>query len=413
MTVAGEIVGVAGNGPDADAVILQGLQGVSQQLSAFALATSLQFQGLDARLERLTRDVGVLADRLGAQLTDLRSQVSNLGTALITLQGSVDRLHSEIKLLFAQDARNALNTVINQLVGPGGLTARELQIPAGALYADATDIALKDTLLIAHDTFDARTTGALGGLDPNINYFAGLPERVTDAPAGLGWPASLARTCTGGDPDRQLCLPDPNFWATASRAYAQLLLREPRCGHPRRLAQLDAMIARGGSLDIALDRITANDDGDRATGSRLLNAALSYYGSWVGREADRPAQRATDPAAGDPRPARGLHREPARTGRRGGEALDRPVRHRVAVARQRRRVPARSVRQRPDRQRQLPRPEPASGDEPDRVPAGRDRNAARLHAAGIKVRSSTPAGTTTSSRRRARRRRSGPASTSA
>ena len=31
VTVVGEIVGVAGNGPDADALILQGLQGVSQQ----------------------------------------------------------------------------------------------------------------------------------------------------------------------------------------------------------------------------------------------------------------------------------------------------------------------------------------------------------------------------------------------
>src|SRR4051794_18931669 len=45
LNVVGDVAGVAITGPDANMLILQGLQGVSQQLSAFAQETAAQFAG--------------------------------------------------------------------------------------------------------------------------------------------------------------------------------------------------------------------------------------------------------------------------------------------------------------------------------------------------------------------------------
>jgi hypothetical protein len=50
--------------------------------------------------------------------------------------------------------------------------------------------------------------------------------------------------------------------------------------------QLDGILAQGRALGTALGKIDLHDDGDRGTGSRLFNAALDYYGSWV--DGDRP-----------------------------------------------------------------------------------------------------------------------------
>jgi hypothetical protein len=273
-------------GPDANALILEGLRGVSQQLSAFARATETQFRNIDARLETLTRDVATLADQLNAQLDQARTQLTGLSSALITLQTSVDRLHAEIQRLFAQGARNDLDTIVNQWLGRGGLSADQLAVPAGALYTDATRIALRETVLNPTSAFDALSAGMRGELDPNVNFFALFPGRVSDSPSGIAWPPALADTCPGGSPSRGLCLPAPDFWAASSRAYAQLLLENRGVVTRDRLAQLDAILAGGRALERALDRIAARDT-DGGTGSQLFNASLDYYDSWVGRDADR------------------------------------------------------------------------------------------------------------------------------
>jgi hypothetical protein len=288
VTIVGSILDESVGSADADALILEGLQDVSGQLSAFARATAVQFEGLDARLQRLTQDVSVLADRLSTQLVDLRTQIDGLATALTRLQGSVDRLHSEIQRLFRQGAVNEINTIANQWLGRGGLDEIGLRAPAGALYTAATDIALRDTVLNPPSAFDAPAAAAIADIDTNVNFFAFFPTRVSDSTAGIAWPdRALTDTCTPGEPARLLCLPDPSFWAGSSRAYAQLLLENRDVVTRDRLAQIDAMVGRGRSLKEAFDRITEHDAGDSGTGSRLFNAVLDYYRSWVGRDAER------------------------------------------------------------------------------------------------------------------------------
>src|SRR3954471_12839672 len=117
LNVVRDFIDIAVPPPDADALILQGLQGVSQQLSAFAQETAAQFRAVDARLEALNRQVATLASQLSAQLAEVRGQLTGLGTALSDLQSSVDRLHSEIQRLFEQNAINTLRGTVSESVG--------------------------------------------------------------------------------------------------------------------------------------------------------------------------------------------------------------------------------------------------------------------------------------------------------
>jgi hypothetical protein len=292
VTTTADILGPSNLGPDGNELILEGLQGISHQLSAFAAATSAQFEGLDARLEKLTQDVGTLADRLSNQISEVKGQLDELDTKLRSLQSSVDQLNSEVARLLAQDTRNTLVSDVNQWLGHGGLSESELRVPAGIFFTDATTRAQTEPLLTRHTAFDLDEAGKLDGLGNNLNFFTQFPARVSDALGGP-WLTAAVGSCPGGDPGNALCLPDADYWAAASRADAQLLLENRDSVTPDRLDQLDAEINRGRALDDALDRFTADDAHGTGTGNTVLNGALDYYESWVGRDADRPSSAPT------------------------------------------------------------------------------------------------------------------------
>ena len=298
LNIVRDFVDIGVPQPDANALLLQGLQGVSKQLSAFAEETAAQFRTVDARLEALTRQVGVLANELSSQLAQARTQLTGLGNALSDLQGSVDRLHAEIQRLFADGARNNLRTLVTQSIGYSQINAgrrlpRDDQFApaAAALFDNATATSLSETILTSPLGYDAPAAAKIGELDPSVNFFALFPQRVTDSPAGLDWPSALTDTCPSGNLASGRCLPDPDFWAVSSRAFAQLLLENRDYVTPAYITQLDATLSSGRSLASAFGRI-ARKDSDDGTGSRLFNAALGYYGAWVGaRGAERPSDQ--------------------------------------------------------------------------------------------------------------------------
>ena len=298
LNVVRDFVDIGVPQPDANALILQGLQGVSKQLSAFAEETAAQFRAVDARLEALTRQVGTLADQLSSQLAEARTQLTGLGNALSDLQSSVDRLHSEIQRLFAEGARNNLRTLVTQSIGysqinDGRRLPRDTQFApaAAALFDNATATSLSQIVLSSPLGYDAAAAAKIGELDPSINFFALFPQRVTDSPAPAAWPRALTDTCPADNLVSGRCLPSPDYWAVSARAFAQLLLENRDYVTPAYLTQLDATLDSGRSLASAFGRIDNNDSND-GTGSRLFNAALGYYGSWVGgRNGDRPSDQ--------------------------------------------------------------------------------------------------------------------------
>jgi hypothetical protein len=312
ISVIGDVVGFGATDPNQ--LILTGLQDISKQLAAFEQYTSARFNEIDARLSGLADQVSASAFRLSAQLADAQAQITGLGNALSSLQGSVDRLQSEVQALFAQDARNGLGTVIDQFLGyevtngePPSLA--QVSYAAGALYQDATATALSPTVLSAPDGFDTlgassllRSNGQIA-LDPNINLFNQFGPAVSDSFAATPWPGPLSATCAAGsDPGSGLCLPDPDFWSASARAFAQLFMENPTHVTRTRLAQLSAMIDEGTLLQRALAKISAHDttSSDSRTGSSLFDAALAYYLDWA---------RGTHPSGAPPSLEQAIHNE--------------------------------------------------------------------------------------------------------
>ncbi len=82
LNVVHDVINVAAPRPDATALILQGLQGVSQQLSAFAEETATQFRAVDTRLETISNQISTLASQLSTQLAEARTQLTGFGNAL-------------------------------------------------------------------------------------------------------------------------------------------------------------------------------------------------------------------------------------------------------------------------------------------------------------------------------------------
>ncbi|HTU86405.1 MAG TPA: hypothetical protein VMF57_12575 [Solirubrobacteraceae bacterium] len=290
LNVVGDGVGFGFSGPDPNTLILMGIQNIAQQLSDFEQYTQSAFQVVDTQLSNLSTQVSQIA----AEITEAQQQLTQLANQVATLQSSVDHLQSEVQSLFAQGARNDLGTLINQYIGyeqanNAPLPESDFATAAGAFYQDATSTALTQTLLTVPTGFDALDADSLvTGSDPltldtNINLFNFFGAGVSDAPASIGWPGALTTTCPpGASSSQDLCLPDPDFWATSARAFSQLLLENPSYVTPTRITQLQAIQQEGQLIANALAQLSVNNAGSDSggTGNKTLDAAINYFRYW-------------------------------------------------------------------------------------------------------------------------------------
>lgn len=289
LNVVGDAVGLGFSGPDPNTLILMGIQNITQQLSNFEQFTQSAFQTVDTQLSNISTQVSQIA----ALITNAQQQLTQLATQTANLQSSVDHLQSEVQSLFAQGARNDLGTLINQYIGfqkANGTPLPQTQFAqaAGALYQDATATALTSTLLTMPTGFDSVTADSLiTGTDPltldtNINLFNFFGSNVTDS-FGVSWPGALTTTCPPNSNSGQgLCLPDPDFWATSARAFAQLLMENPSYVTPTRITQLNAIGQEGQVIANALQQLSADNAGldPSGTGNKTLDAAIKYFRYW-------------------------------------------------------------------------------------------------------------------------------------
>ncbi len=304
FNVVGDALGFGFSGPDPNTIILQGIQDISQQLSDFEQYTQAAFHAIDTQLANLSDQIAQDSYQLSVQLTQVQQQITQLASKLTTLQSSVDHLQSEVQSLFAQGAKNDLGTLVNQDLGyqqANGVPLPQSQFAqaAGALYQDATSTALSSTVTAPPSGFDALNANGLVtpadplSLDANVNFFNLFGSQVTDSPPSIVWPGPLTNTCAAGaDPQHGLCLPDPDFWATSARAFAQLLTENPAYVTPTRLTQLNSIMQEGQVIANALHQLTVNDAGSdvNGTGNQTLDAAINYYQYWgnQGHDASAP-----------------------------------------------------------------------------------------------------------------------------
>ncbi len=293
FNVVNDAVGYGVNAPDPNMIIIQGLQNISQQISDFEQYTQSAFAAINAQLGSLSTQIAQETYQLNAQLTNAQNQITTLGSSLTKLQSSVDQLQAEIQSLFVAGANNDLGSVTSQYLGYPALNGTQIpagtfDTPAGDLYQDATGTAVSQTVLSSpgpYDSLDADTQLTASSSDPldtNINYFDFFGQSVSDGPTGPFETAPLASGCAARA-SGNLCLPNPDFWASSTRAFAQLLLENPSDVTPARLSQLQSMISDGTVLQQALSHISANDAGSdpSGTGSKLLDGLISYYQYWA------------------------------------------------------------------------------------------------------------------------------------
>ncbi len=281
------------NGPNPDTLILQAIQNVSTQLSAFEQFTATAFGAINSQLSTISGQVALESFQLSTQINNVQQAVNTLGGQLTNLQDSVDHLQSEVQSLFAAGANNDLGTIINTDLGyqaANGVPLPQQQFAnaAGMLLQDATSTALSPTVLAqpsGYDALDAYSqligSGSADTLNANINFFNQFPLSVTDSP--FQWSGSLTSGCAAnGNAAQGVCLPNPAYWSTASRAFAQLLLENPGYVTPAREQQLQAMQQEGQLLQQAIAQISAANDGGDAggTGNTTLDNALNYFLYW-------------------------------------------------------------------------------------------------------------------------------------
>ena len=293
FSVANDAIGFGLNAPDPNQIIITGIQNVSQQISDFEQYTQSAFAAISSQLAGLSGQIAQQTYALSTQLTNAQDQITQLSSAIANLQNSVDRLESEVQSLFAANANNDLSRLTTESLGFAAVNGRSLPADTFAtaaddLLQDGSGTAVSQTVLAPPGPFNAFDAGSqltLGGSDPlntNINYFNYFPQLVSDSPFGAFTTGPLTSGCAAGA-NGSLCLPNPAFWASSARAFAQLLLENPQFVTSARLTQLQSLIRDGGTVRSALAKISANDAGadPGATGSKLLDGLLNYYEYWA------------------------------------------------------------------------------------------------------------------------------------
>ncbi len=298
LNIIGDAIGFGFSGPDPNTLILQGIQNLSQQLYDFESYTQSAFSAVSMQLSGISSQISAESFQLLSQLNQVKGTLDVLSGDLSTLQTSVDHLQNEIQSLFASANWNTLHSQIDQYIGFAHLNhtgTLDFGTAAGAFLADAQSTAFSLTQVATppqQDGLDANSL-LIGSdpltLDTNINYFNLFGTGVTDSPSGLTWPAPLTPNCR-----TTICLPDPDYWATAARAFAQLLMENPASVTSDRIHQLEALNTEGQTISDALATLSANDAGADAlsvnnaghqingTGNQHLDSALSYYAYWAG-----------------------------------------------------------------------------------------------------------------------------------
>jgi List-Bact-rpt repeat protein len=304
LNVVGDAVGFGFSGPDPNTLILQGIQNLSQQLYDFESYTQSAFSAVSTQLAGISSQISAESFQLLSQLSQVKGTLDVLSGDLSTLQTSVDHLQNEIQSLFASANWNSLRSQIDQYIGYQHLNHTPLPnfgTAAGELLSDAENTAVSSTQVSSPGPQDASDANSLliGSdpltLDTNINYFNVFGSGATDSPSGLTWPGPLTTTCApGANVAAGVCLPDPDYWATAARAFGQLLMENPGSVTSDRIQQLQALNEEGQTISDALGKLSVNDAGTDAqgvnnanvlingTGNKHLDAALSYYAYWAG-----------------------------------------------------------------------------------------------------------------------------------
>lgn len=271
-----------GIGGGADKAIQNELNAISQQVQTVGQMVSTGFQQVDAALSTQYN----LLQTDTAELASLSGSLTDIGAQLGQMDQKLDDLSNELLTLFNKQNQNALvseadgctNYAVNNTTP---MDAGTFGGCANSLFSDATSTAESEpsaapscpagtgdtsTSDMTDDGIDGVLTASGFQLDTAVNYLAAFP-------------GCSVRSSWGGPLTSDTSLPDLSYWATAARAYAQLLLEHRSLLTADRTGDLSTIAGYGRALAGALAPLSANNDQGGLTGNKLFDGALSQYAS--------------------------------------------------------------------------------------------------------------------------------------
>ena len=242
-----------------DELLSDQISQLSDQVADLGETMEQRFDVVDKRLKAIYTDMSAGFANLEARIAEIGRKVDVIGATVDRIERKLDQFERNMYQLAAEGVEGELWNAINEGVGSGiAMDAGDFNRVSSVLFTHATLrsmhlSAFDDTGPSAEEPIAARLAGIAGddgsgALERNINYLGAL-ARTGAAPVGPfgSWGDGLPR------------LPNFRDWALASKAYARMVMEQPRHATTATvLSRLGALEAKGAELKDSIAALSAD-----------------------------------------------------------------------------------------------------------------------------------------------------------
>ncbi|MDQ6527068.1 hypothetical protein RB608_25870 [Nocardioides sp. LHD-245] len=257
-------------GPSGEDLVMTQLDNISQQMADFQNHVTGQFTQVFESLSRVSAQLDDITQKLDRAVIDIeqaRVQIGQLYDGLSRLQGSLDAVQNNILEALRNGTNSQLRQTINSALGyeernGSALPLNEFNSAAAYLHTFVTVTARHSPELNTdRPSFDLQNDAnqLSTGIASNVHFLDQVPVK-------RGWSNGRLSGLTGDAPQ----LANTDDFVLASRAYAQLMMENPRyvsAGYRRWLSDIQQ---QGTPLADLTSAISTPDTAD-GTRSTLLN----------------------------------------------------------------------------------------------------------------------------------------------
>lgn len=271
MTLLPSVLDAAGVfGPSADDLMMTQLDNISQQMADFQNAMNAQFALVFENLSRVSAQLSDISQKLDRAVIDIeqaRVQIGQMYDSLSRLQGSLDAVQNNILEALRNGTNSQLRQTINSALGYEERNNSPLPLSA---FNDAAAYLHTFATVTARHSPELNTDFPSFDIQNDANQLStGIASNVDfldQLPAKRGWKSARLSRTVGDAPQ----LANMDDFVLASRAYAQLMLENPRyvsAGYRRWLSDIQLLGTPLANLTSAI----ATSDTPDGTHSTLLN----------------------------------------------------------------------------------------------------------------------------------------------
>jgi len=257
-------------GPSGEDLVMTQLDNISAQMASFQNAVTGQFTLVFEGLSRVSAQLDDISQKLDRAVIDIeqaRVQIGQMYDSLTRLQGSLDAVQNNLLEALRNGANSQLRQTINSALGYSERNGSALPLAA---FNDAAAYLHTFATVTARHSPELNTDRPSYDVQNDANQLStGIASNVhflDQVPAQRGWTTGRLSGLTGDAPQ----LANVDDFVLASRAYAQLMLENPRyvsAGYRRWLSDIQQL----GAPLAALTSAVSTSDTTQGTRSTLLN----------------------------------------------------------------------------------------------------------------------------------------------